>query len=171
MRHVHLNWCVALVAALCFTMAGCSPKTDAVRKPGKTGDHAAGHAHEHPEHGPNGGALVEWGDEEYHPEFTVDHDAKQVIVFLLDGSAKKAPRVDPTKITDVKVSITNVTPPITVDLQYDGGKSGEKGIAFVGTHEAFAKKMEFKGNVSGNVDGKPYSGEFEEKGHGESHDK
>ena len=155
-----LGWCVGLLAALAFAFAGCSPKPDVGKaKP----DSKSGHAHEHSEVWPHEGTLVEWGDEEYHPEFTVDHKAKQVTVYLLDGTAKKAPNVDAAKITDLKLTINNVAPPITVDLKHDPAKSGDKGIAFVATHDKFATEMEFKGNISGKVDGKPYSGDFAEK--------
>lgn len=45
--------------------------------------------HDHPDKGPHGGALVELGDEEYHAEFIHDEKAASVIVFILDGAAKK----------------------------------------------------------------------------------
>ena len=61
------------------------------------------------------------------------------------------------------LTISSVTPPVTVELTFDGSKSSEKGIAFVGTHDEFAKEVEFKGSVTGKVDGKTFSGDFEEK--------
>src|SRR5262245_4293700 len=160
MRYLNLStWLLAFVAALCLSATGCSPKTDAAKKPVAK----AGGGHDHPSNGPNGGTLIEWGDEEYHPEFTVDHAAKQVVIFILDGTAKKAPKAEAAKITDVKLTITNTTPPVTVDVKHDAAKSGDKGIAFVATHDAFAKETEFKGNLTGKVDGKSFSGDFAEK--------
>jgi hypothetical protein len=40
---------------------------------------------DHPEFGPHKGALAEWGEEEYHLEFTVDHKGQQATVYVLDG--------------------------------------------------------------------------------------
>lgn len=161
MRSMKRAWLGGMAAALAFCLTGCSPKPD-MAKPAKV-DAKNAHAHEHSEVGPHEGTLIEWGDEEYHGEFTVDHKAKQVTVYLLDGTAKKAPNVVPAKITDVQLSITNVNPPLTLDLKHDPTKSNDKGIAFVATNDQFATEMEFKGNVSGKVDGKAYSGDFAEK--------
>lgn len=121
-------------------------------------------AHAHPEHGPHGGTLIEWGDEEYHGEFTVDHDKKETVVYVLDGSAAKAPDLKPEDLTDMVLVLKNASPQVRIELRYDPERSSEKGIAFVGTHEALAKEMEFRGELSGKIKGKPYVGDFAEKG-------
>jgi hypothetical protein len=142
---------------------GCTPREK--EKP-VGGNGTKPHVHDHPDEGPHGGALAEWGNEEYHAEFTVDHKTKQATVYILDGTAKKAPDIDPAKITEVKLSITNVTPPFTLTLKHDPKKSDTKGIAFVGTHDALGKEMEFKGNISGKIGDKPqYNGDFKEEPH------
>jgi hypothetical protein len=148
-----VGWGV-VVAAVVVAAAGC-PRADRGTTP---------RGHNHPDAGPNGGTLVEWGGQ-YHAEFTVDHEKQTTVVYVLDSSAKKAPALDPAQITDVVVSITNVTPPVRITLQHDAGKSGPKGIAFVGTHEALKEVKEYKGNISGKVAGKEVSGDFEEKPH------
>lgn len=128
--------------------------------------------HAHPHEGPHGGCLGEWGDEEFHVEFTVDHKTKTVVVYVLDDSAKLAPKLDAAKITKMMLTVSNVQPPVTLELKPDAAKTDAKGIAFTATHDAFAKEMEFKGNISGLVDGKPYSGDFKETAHdGHDHDK
>lgn len=49
----------------------------------------APHAHEH-EHGPNGGELIELGNEEFHAELVVDAKAHALRIFLLGPDAKTA---------------------------------------------------------------------------------
>jgi len=100
----------------------------------------------------------------------VDHAKKQAVVYILDGSAGKAPDVAADKITDVKLTLGNAQPPVTIDLKHDATKSDAKGIAFVGTHDALGKEMEFKGTVNGKVNGKDYAGEFAEKADGHKHE-
>ena len=54
---------------------------------------------DHPDRGPHGGALAEWGEEEYHAEFTADHANKQATIYILDGTAKKAAPVAAENVT------------------------------------------------------------------------
>lgn len=49
---------------------------------------AAPPAHAHPEKGPNGGPLLELGDEEYHAEVLLDEKAGTFAIVLLDSAAK-----------------------------------------------------------------------------------
>ena len=44
--------------------------------------------HDHAEHGPHNGDLVEIGKEEYHAEIVVDEGKKQIVVYLLDKEVK-----------------------------------------------------------------------------------
>lgn len=169
---------VMMTASLLFAFValptGCQKAPQAASAPAGKKDKAKddhGHDHAHPEEGPHGGALAEWGEHEYHAEFTVDHKTKSIAIYVLDGEAKKAPKIDAGKISKVTVTITNVTPPLTLELKLDASKSDAKGIAFTGTHEQFGKEMEFKGTINGTVDGSPYSGEFKEENHDHDHDK
>jgi hypothetical protein len=80
--------------------------------------------------------------------------------------------VKPEEITDLVLIIKNAEPPATIQLQHDPMRTDAKGIAFAGTHEALGKEMEFKGELSGKVKGKPYSASFAEKaGHDHKHEK
>ncbi len=120
----------------------------------------------HPTKGPHDGALIEFGDEEYHGEFTVNHDNKEVVVYILDSSAEKAANLPVEKIKRVTLKVSNTEPPLDMDLTYDPKRSDAKGIAFAGLNIAFAKEMNFKGEVAMEVEGKrPYKGDFAEKGH------
>jgi hypothetical protein len=161
MRHRAIRF---LAGMAMLVLVGCGARTD-VKPPAKA------HEHAHPNEGPHGGALIEWGAEEFHAEFTVDHDKKEATIYILDETCKKAPNVKPEDITEVKLTIKNVTPPVTIDLKHDAGKSDEKGIAFTGGHEKLGTVMEFKGEVSGKVSGTPYVGDFEEKEHDHEHGK
>lgn len=149
---------VPLVLALAMPgsfMLGCKVRPPSPKPTAK--------AHAHPEHGPHGGTLIEWGDEEFHGEFTVDHEKKETVVYVLDGSAAKAPDLRPEDITEMVLVLKNVTPQVRIELRYDPERSGEKGIAFVGTHETLAQETEFRGELSGKIKGKPYVGDFAEK--------
>jgi hypothetical protein len=149
---------VALVLAVLLPGAGCVKQAPPRGTPPKQ----EAHPHVHPEAGPHGGALAEWGDEKYHAEFTVDHGKKEAVVYILDGSAKKAA---PIAAEEAVVSLKNVKPPVQVKLKADPQEGDPKGQAsrFRGTDEALAKEMNFEGEISATVAGTPYVGSFEEK--------
>ncbi len=121
--------------------------------------------HDHGEFGPHGGPLAEWS-EVYHAEFTADHPNKMVIVYILDDKAKKAPDVEASRFTKVKLHIPSDK--LDIMLSHDAKKSGSDGIAFTGTHDFIGKAAAFKGNLSATVTAKdkkekdaPYAGDFE----------
>jgi hypothetical protein len=166
-----IRWLGVILPAAALLIAGCMVKTDRARHEGKGGSNAsAGDGHGHPHAGPHEGALAEWGEEEFHAEFTVDHGKKQATVYILDGSAKNAPKVEPKEITSVVLTI-KATPPVTIELRSDALKTDAKGIAFSGTHDLLGKEMEFEGTISGKVKDKSFSGDFAEKPHDHKHDK
>jgi hypothetical protein len=145
---------VALVIA-----AGCTDQPAKSDRPKKATKES------HPSKGPHGGALAEWGEENYHAEFTVDHAKKQVIIYILDGSAKKA---EPVAADTLTLTISNVKPPVQVTLKADPQDGDPKGQSsrFRGTHDALGTEMEFEGEIAGTVGGTPFSGEFKEKADG-----
>jgi hypothetical protein len=161
-----------ITLALLLMPLGCQKVAVAPPKVAKqTASKPGGHAHDHShDEGPHDGVVAGWGDEEFHAEFTVDHDTKTATVYILDEHAKNAPKVEPAKITKVTLAITNVSPPLTLEMKFDPAKTDSKGIAFSATHDQFGKKMNFEGNISGKLNGKDYSGDFKEGAHGE-HDK
>jgi YHS domain-containing protein len=161
-----LRYALAAAAlALAVFGAGCQKQAGDAPAPKKSKD-GHDHEHAHPEEGPHGGPLAEWGEHDFHAEFTVDHKSKMVLVYVLDGEAKKAPKFDATKITKVTLTISNVSPPLTLELKHDASKTDSRGIAFATTHDQFAKDTDYKGTISGIIDGLQYSGEFKAGGHG-----
>ena len=122
--------------------------------------------HDHDE-GPHGGTVIEFG--KYHGEFVVDHTKKTATVYILDGKVKNA-----VPISASKLLLSIKTPQFQADLFAVPQDSDPKGKCsrFVATHENFAKKQEFEGTVSGEIDGKPYLGDFKEEEHKDpKHDK
>lgn len=153
---------LVMTAALVALSAGCdNPHRSTAPSRGAA---SKGHAHDHPEKGPHDGALAEWGDEEYHAEFTVDHAQKKATVYILDGSARNAVPIAAETIT---LTLTDATPPVQVTLKADPQKDDPKGQSsrFSGTHALLGEEREFKGEISGQIGGKPYAGGFTEKGH------
>ena len=121
--------------------------------------------HDHPTEGPHGGVLVEWGDDIFHVEFTVDAATKTATLYILDDKAKPSSKIDAGKISKVKVHIINTKPPVAVEMKHDAKKSSDKdGVAFVGTHERYGQPGEIHGSVDGVVEGHPpFSGDFKTK--------
>lgn len=154
-RWLRFTCCVSFGILLVFvTLSGCTNQTVNLKKNDpKTPTHA-----DHGQAGPHGGLIAEW-EEIYHAEFTVDHAKKQVVVYILDDKAKAAPKIDAAKITKVQVTITEPKQKDAIELAHDAKLSSAKGIAFVGTHEVFAKAADMKLAISGNVDGKRYVGD------------
>ena len=157
-RWICLTSCLCIGLLLAFAaLPGCNKGEPAKVTPEDTKKDQP--EHDHPDAGPHRGPLAEWGSEEYHAEFTLDPGNKQVTVYILDAKAKAAPTIDAAKITNVRVSVVGSKPLIKVDLKHDAKLSDAKGIAFIGTHDHFAKAAEMTLNISGNVGDKPYSGD------------
>lgn len=168
-----IQWfgCLLVVSATLALAGGCArekPKTTATN--GKKQDGKTPPAHDHPDHGPHGGALAEWGDEEYHAEFTVDHKKKQATVYILDGSAKKPA---PIAAETVELTLTHEKSPVQITLKADPDKDDPKGKSsrFVGTHDKLGEERPFEGEISANVGDVPYAGKFHEEEDDEHHKK
>jgi hypothetical protein len=155
-----LGLTLALAAA---AIIGCGPKADqkADKKTdvGKSDSKKDIHDHEHGD-GPHGGAIAEWGDGNYHVEFTVDHDLQQSTVYVLGSDAKSAA---PVKAESLLLSINEPAFQVTLEAQPLEGESAGASSRFVGKHESLGIVREFAGTISGEIDGKPFAGEFEEK--------
>lgn len=119
-------------------------------------------AHAHPSAGPHGGPLVEWGEEELHLEVVIDRPAGTASVYVLGEDAKT---LVPVATKTLTLSLNGEPPTVvtlTADPQESDGK--DKGSSrFVGKHEAFKKDGLLSGSVSGEKDGKKYTGKFREK--------
>ena len=163
-----LNFMSAFVATAAMTfLSGCGGSDDAAPTTPETQSTAnttesggGGHAHGA---GPHEGTLADWGGGKYHVEFTVDHDKKESVVYIL-GSDEKSPT--PIKADKLLLSITK--PEFQVELTaapLDGEAAGTSS-RFVGSHDSLGIVQEFAGMISAEVDGTPYVGEFSEEPHG-----
>lgn len=147
---------IAVLTALLSLGCSSRPTGDAGGDSKKKG----GHHHDHPEKGPHGGPLAEWGDEEYHPELVLDAEKKTATVYILDGEVKKAV---PIEATSIKLTLKIESPPVTIELKAEPQKDDPAGKAsrFSATHEKFGSKLDPEKIVaSGKVKGKPYQGSF-----------
>lgn len=115
----------------------------------------------HPEKGPHGGPLAEWGEEEYHLEIVPDAKNGAVAVYVLDGEVKKAKPIDAKEL----ILTVKATPAVTLKLTAVAEKGDPEGkfSKYVGKHDIFTKEMKWAGSVSGKVGTKPYAGDFKQK--------
>lgn len=105
--------------------------------------------------------MADWGGGKYHVEFTVDHDKKEAVVYVLGGDEKTpAPIKADTLLLSVKQPLFQVE---LRPLPLPGETSGAS--KFVGTDEKLGVVQEFAGTISGEVEGTPYAGEFAEEAH------
>ena len=115
--------------------------------------------------GPRGGIVVEWGEEEYHPEILVDAKAGTVTVYVYgthdDLHKKKLKAIDSKNLK----LVLKTTPATTVTLEPAPEKDDPKGSStkFTAKHDVFTKDMKWEGTISGKVGTKPYSGDFKQK--------
>jgi hypothetical protein len=152
-----------------FTLVGCHREPAAV--PQGADRAAAGAAHDEHDHhgsGPHGGTIAEWGSGDYHVEFTVDHDRKEAVVYVLDGNAKLAAPIEVPSllltINDPQFQVELVAKPLA------GEKAGASS-RFVGQHQNLGSVREFEGTIVGEVNGLPYAGDFKEEAGGHEHQK
>jgi hypothetical protein len=113
--------------------------------------------HDHGE-GPHGGTIIEFG--KYHAEFTVSHPKKEVTIYILSGNLKKAVPIDAKELL---LSIKNPNFQIKLTPSPLEGEAKGTSSRFVGTDDKFGKEQEFEGTLSGEIEGKPYAGDFKEK--------
>ena len=98
---------LALTAVAALILPGCTggnsdyAEVDPNESEVAHGDH--GHHdhgdHDHGHHGPNGGDIVELGNEEFHAEFVVDELANRIDVFILGSDAKTAKPIEATELS------------------------------------------------------------------------
>jgi YHS domain-containing protein len=146
-----------LAAALAAGCEKSSAPPKAEKPKAKAGDHADDGDHGP---GPHDGLIVEFG--KYHAEFVVDHPKKTATVYVLDEDAKT-----PVPIAAEKLLLSVKAPKFQVELKADPDAGDPKGKAsrFVAAHDNFAKEQALAGTISGEIDGKPYLGDFQEKPH------
>jgi hypothetical protein len=141
-----------------LVLAGC--REESAARPDKAGKSEAP-AHDHGA-GPHGGAIGDWGNGDYHVEFTVDHDTKEATVYVLGSDGKTAA---PVKAETLLLTINE--PAFEVELSAQPLEDEKDGTSsrFVGRHDKLGTVREFAGTISGEVNGTPYSGDFREVAH------
>jgi hypothetical protein len=161
------NCGAALLVATLVLMVGCEYKkaskiNSKLRDASARAQHGAGH--DHADEGPHGGTLVEWGEGAYHAEVTFDPVSKQATVYILD---KEATKTVPIPEESLKLTLTHVSPPVQISLHSQPQEGDPPGSSsrFVGTHEKLATKRDWKGEISGKVENKSYTGTFEIQPH------
>jgi len=160
-----------LASVICS--GGCSQAPAPAKAPAKAAavkasEHGHSHDDDHHSHGagPHDGTLADWGGGKYHVEFTVDHDKKEAVIYVLGSDEKTAA---PVKTADGKLLLTIREPAFQVELaarplarEGDGASS-----CYGGTHDSLGIVREFAGTISGEVDGTPFAGDFAEQPHGD----
>lgn len=101
-------WHIFAISLL--VLNGCGSGATSNNEPSPEVDPHAGHDHGHDELGPNGGHLLELGDEEFHAEWLHDDDLGKVTVILLDSEAK---REVTTSAESATIDVTVGTEPAT----------------------------------------------------------
>jgi hypothetical protein len=121
--------------------------------------------------GPNGGVVFDLGS--YHAEFTVDHDKHQVAVQFLGADEQSLTLV---VAKDLVLSTNETTTEdgtavsaMTIYLQPLNPKNG-KASTYVGEDLGIAQVVDFSGVLTGEIDGKPAFGEFDEATVDRSHE-
>lgn len=107
--------------------------------------------------GPNGGVVFDLGAQ--HAEFTVDHEKQQATVLFFEQSVAATELI--LNLQETQTADGAKVGPLTVTLTAADSADG-KASKFVGADPGIGNVADFAGTVSGEIDGKPASGEFEE---------
>ena len=110
--------------------------------------------------GPHGGVVFDFGGGKYHGEFKPSHPDKNATLWILGSDEKTAA---PDKVEKVRLVVSNTTPKIEIDLMPSDKNADGAASTFVGKDPGFGVEMEYKGTVTFTLNGKQYSGDFEEK--------
>lgn len=169
-----MDFAAATILTAALSALGCSqapapPQAPATVAPAKSAGH--GHSHADGDHhghgaGPHDGTLADWGGGKYHVEFTVDHDRKEAVIYVLGSDEKTA---TPVKAADGKLLLTIREPAFQVELTARplAGEGEGTSSCYGGMHENLGIVREFAGTISGEVDGTPFAGDFVESPHGD----
>lgn len=91
-----------LIPALFLGVSGCakqeSSATSGENEDNSSAAETADEHHEHPSHGPNGGDLIELGEEDYHAEF-VHGDDDSITIYVLGSDAKTSVPIEAAEMT------------------------------------------------------------------------
>ena len=145
--------CVALMV-----VSGCAKPT--AEQGGPSAEPAPASAESKPHthgSGPNGGVVFDLGAQ--HAEFTVDHDKQQATILFFERPVAATGLI--LNIQETKTAHGTTVAPMTVTLAATDAADG-KAAKFVGTDPGIGNVADFAGTVSGEIDGKPASGDFKE---------
>ena len=122
-------------------------------------------AEEHAHVGPHKGAVLVWGEDEYHLEVVTDPKAGTVTVYVYgDDDALKAGTARPVAAKSLVMTV-KAAKAVTLKLDASPQKGDPDGSAsmFTGKHDVFKTDAKLSGTVSGKVGAKPYAGDFKQK--------
>lgn len=128
------------------------------------------HDHGHDAKGPHGGSLVELGEEEYHAEVVVDHDAHAIRVFILGKDAKTATPTTAKEVTltpEGKEALTLKAAPQEGDGE---GKSSKFELVDDGVVHQFLDAGMIHAQLRVAIEDKPFSGHVDYHLDGDHHD-
>ena len=168
--------------AVMIWASGCSVKmssttsTSSGTGSSKTADkghaHEKGHDHyhDHAHHGPNGGHIVEIGEEEYHAEWTHDESTGLVTIFILDKDMKKEV---PIEAAEIEIATKVAEAEKTYKLAATNASEGDNPTAsrFALEDKALLTALEVAGTngteatLNLTIAGKPYAAKFEQHSH------
>ncbi len=152
MKHAMIASSFLLVLLL---VTGCAKPTEekAAEPPTQT---SASEPHSHGA-GPNGGVVFDLGAQ--HAEFTVDHEKQEATVLFFESPVAATELI--LNIQETQTADGTKVAPMTVTLTATDAADG-KASRFVGADPGIGNVADFTGTVSGEIDGKPASGEFQE---------
>lgn len=90
---------LTLVTAFALVLSGCAGGDTEFTEVGHDESEVADDDHGHGHHGPNGGEIVEVGNEEFHAEVVVDEASHQVDIYILGSDAQTAKPIEATEIS------------------------------------------------------------------------
>ncbi|MFT5322355.1 MAG: hypothetical protein ACI8P0_000190 [Planctomycetaceae bacterium] len=172
---------LALTAAFALVLAGCTDSnsefTEVSHDESEVGhdDHSG---HGHGAHGPNGGEIVEVGNEEFHAEVVVDEETHRIDVYILGSDAATAKPIDATEISVSFKHGDEVEEFKLAAAALDGESEGQSSKFTLTSEELFEELHEHSegATLSFSAGGESLSGTVkhshdhdDEHGHGDEH--
>lgn len=93
---------LALSTAFALVLSGCTDSNSEFTEVGHDESEVAHHDHGdhgHGHHGPNGGEIVEVGNEEFHAEVVIDEETHRVDVYILGSDAATAKPIEASEVS------------------------------------------------------------------------
>ncbi|QDT43270.1 hypothetical protein Pan241w_33700 [Gimesia alba] len=146
------TFCVAVCSFGLALFVGCSSKDDTRTFDDKDSQASeeAEHAHDHAhEHGPNGGHLLEVGEEQYHMEVVFDNGKRTLTAFILGPDAKTPFPIEGESIDfDLEVGDDEHEIPLAAK-PLEGEKEG-KSSRFVAEGKAIPDSIKAESDLNGH---------------------